>query len=142
MDLARRYGFNLPWLAIAFGVVFYSALAVGMVRLASDFDGVIYLLLILLSAMFAALAFIMMTRRMVFPRVLELAEDAILFPHGFPWTRITAIPYADIIRMLEGGIGNQFGLFLTTARGNFEIRACYLPDAESYSAVRDFICAQ
>ena len=142
MDLARRYRFNLPWGAIAFGVVFYGALSACMVRLASDFDGVIFLFIIVLSAMFAVLAFIMMTRRIVFPRMLELAEDAILFPHGFPWTRITGIPYVDIIRMSEAGVGAQFGLYLATARGNFEIRACYLPDIESYNAVRDFICAK
>jgi hypothetical protein len=138
MNPPRRFAFNLPWPAIAVGVVFYGALSGYIAHLARDCDGVIYILLVGFSAIFAVLALIMMTRRLVFPRVLELTDDAILFPHGFPRTRITRIPYADIIRMSDRGDG----LSVVAATGSFEITASYLPDTESYRAVKDFICSK
>ena len=84
----------------------------------------------------------MVTRRLMFPRVLELAEDAILFPRGFPRTRITSIPYADIIRITDSWEHRQAGLSVVTARGDFEITASYLPDIQSYHAARKFIYSQ
>jgi hypothetical protein len=68
-----------------------------MVHLAKAFAGIVFVGLIALSAMFAVLAVAMLTRRLVFPRVLEVSDDAILFPHGFPRTRITRIPFTDIL---------------------------------------------
>jgi hypothetical protein len=103
---------------------------------------VISVCLIGLSAMFVVLAFIVVRRRLVFPGVLELAEDTVLLPHGFPRTRITRISYADIIRMSERGVGGQGSLHMVTARGSFEIAASHLPDIESYHAVRDFTCSR
>jgi hypothetical protein len=142
MNPARRYSFNLPWAATVLGVIFYAGLSIYMVHLASDFAGVIYIGFITLSAIFAVLAIFMIARRLVFPRVLELHDDAVLFPHGFPRTRITRIAYTDIIRMSEGLAGNNGGLHIVTARGEFEIAVSYLPDMESYHAAKDFICSK
>jgi hypothetical protein len=142
MDSARRYSFNLPWGAVVIGALGYAALSIWMIHLAEDFAGVIFFGLITLGAMFACLAFIMMTRRLAFPRVLELAEDAVLFPHGFPWTRIARILYADIIRISESSDRAQGCLSITTARGSFQITVSYLNDIESYRAVKDFICTK
>jgi hypothetical protein len=92
-----------------------------------------------LSAIFTILAFIMATRRFVFPRVLELTEEAILFPHGFPRTRITRILYADIIRVVVSGVSARAGFDMDTSRGHFGIVASYFKDFESYRAVKEFI---
>lgn len=142
MNSARRYGFNLPRTAISFGVIFFGALSGYMAHLARDLDGVIYILLVASSAIFAVLAFILITRRLVFPRVLELTDDAILFPRGFPRTRISRILYSDIIRMAEVCDHARAGLYFGTGMGSFEIMESYFSDIKSYKAARDFICSQ
>jgi hypothetical protein len=142
MNQACRYGFNLPWAAAILGVIFYAGLSIYMVYLARDFAGVVYFGFITLSSIFAFLAIFMIARRLVFPRVLELHDDAIVFPHGFPRTRITRISYGDIIRMSEGLAGNNHGLCIVTARGTFQIAASYLPNMENYRAVKDFISSK
>ena len=141
MNLPRRYDYNLPWRGAVIGALFYAGLSVLMVHLARDLSGVFFVGLIALGAIFAVLAVIMMTRRLLFPRVLELTEDAVLFPHGFPRTRVTRIPYADIIRMSDGALVSSTSFSMVTAKGNFEIGAAHLPDMDSYHAVRDFICS-
>lgn len=142
MNPARRYSFNLPWAAAVLGAIFYAGISIYTVHLARDFAGVIYIGFITVSAIFAALAIFMIARRLVFPRVLELHDDAILFPHGFPRTRITRIAYTDIIRMSAGLAGGNPGLRITTARGTFEITSSYLPDMESYRDVKEFVCSK
>ncbi len=142
MNPPRRYDYNLPWRGAVIGGLFYAGLSVLMVHLARDVPGVVFVGLIALSAMFAVLAVIMMTRRLVSPRVLELTENAVLFPHGFPRTRITRIPYTDIIRMRDGAVASSASFCMVTARGDFEIGAVRLPDRDSYHAVRDFICSK
>lgn len=145
MNLPREYDYNLPWRGAVIGALFYVGLFILMVHLARDVAGVTFVGLIALSATFAVLAFIMMTRRLVSPRVLELTEDAVLFPHGFPRTRITRILYADIIRMGDNvrmrGTPNA-SFFVVAAKRTFEIMAVRFPDMDSYNAVRDFICSK
>ena len=99
MNLPCQYAYNLPWRGAVIGALFYAGLSVLMVQFAKDIAGVVFVGLIALSAMFAVLAVTMLTRRLVFPRVLEVTDDAILFPRGFPRTRITRIAFTDIIRM-------------------------------------------
>ena len=142
MESAHRFDYNLPWGGVAFGVVFYSALSVCTAFWASDTTGLFAVLFTSLSAMFVSLAIFMPVQRLKFPRVLELAEDAILFPHGFPRSRITRIPYGDIIRMSESRFRGPATLCLVTGRGMFEIMEIRLPSIESYRAVRDFVCAR
>jgi len=142
MDLNRKYAFNLPWRAVVIGTGLYAGLAVFMAHLAKDFTGAIFFCLVVLSVIFAVLACIMVTRRLIFPRVLELSEDAILFPHGFPRTRITRIHYVDIIRMAERSVEGQSSFWMFIGRGIFEIGTNHLPNIADYNAVRDFICAK
>jgi hypothetical protein len=139
MNPLRHYDYNLPWRGAVIGALFYAGLSVLMVHLARDVPGIISVGFFALSATFAVLAVFMVTRRLVFPRVLELTEDAVLFPHGFPRTRISPIPYADIIRMRDS---SNASFWMVTGRGNFEIGAAHLPDLDSYHAVREFICSK
>ena len=138
MNLPCQYAYNLPWRGAVIGALFYAGLSVLMVQLAKDFAGVVFVGLIALSAVFAVLGVTMLTRRLVFPRVLEVTDDAILFPRGFPRTRITRIAFTDIIRMSW----TQTGLYMATAKGGFEITASHFKEIESYRAVTDCICTE
>ena len=110
-----------------------------MAHLAKDVAGVIFFGLITLSATFAVLAFFMIARRLVFPRFLEVNDDAILFPHGFPRTRNTRISYADIIWLRDGAVASNPSFCLMTCKGVFEIGAARFSNVESYRTVKDFI---
>jgi hypothetical protein len=142
MNPARRYDYNLPWRGAVIGGLFYAGLSVLIVHLARDVSGVVFVGFIALSAMFAVLAVFMMMRRLVFPRALEFTEDAVLFPHGFPRTRITRIPYTDIIRMRDAAVASSDSFCMVTGRGSFEIGAAHLHNMDSYHAVKDFICSK
>jgi hypothetical protein len=138
----HRYGFNLPWPPTILGGIFYAGLSVYMLYLARDFVGVIFVGLISLSASSAILCVFMWTRRLVSPRLLELTDDAILYPRGFPRTRIVAVPYADILRVTDHGEGAQIGLTVVSGRGEFAITASYFKRIEDYHAAKDFICTK
>ena len=139
MEPIRRYAFTPPWSALIIGVVFFGALSGYLFHLASDFHGLISFLWIALSAIFAVLVVIIVIRRLVYPRVLELREDAVLLPHGVLRTRIAQIAYDDIMRMWENRRGNQTGIWLATSHRPFAITASHLPDSASYQAVKNFI---
>src|SRR5437868_6839622 len=121
MNPPRRYAYNLPWRGAVAGAISYTGLSVLMVHWARDFTGVVFIGLIGLCAIFAVLAVTMLIRRLLFPRALELTDDAILFPRGFPRTHIARIPFTDIIRMSW----TRMGLYIATAKGGFEITASH-----------------
>src|SRR5450432_2342900 len=137
-----RYDFNLPWRGAVIGAVFYVGLSFFMAHLAKDTANVFTICSISLSVMFAILALFMIARRIIFPRVLELTDDAILFPHGFPKTRITRISFADIIGMRDGALTTNPSFCMATDKGNVEIGAARFKNIESYHAVRNFICSK
>src|ERR1017187_2320315 len=137
-----RYDFNLPWRGAAIGAVFYAGLSFLMAHLAKNAAGIFSICLIFLSSMFAFLALFMVARRIIFPRVLELTDDAILFPHGFLKTRITRISFADIIGMRDGTLAAHPSFSMATGKGTFEIGAARFKNIEHYHAVRNFICSK
>lgn len=139
MDLNQKYSYNLPWRGVVVVTGFYVGLAVWMAHLAAGSSGAIFVCLVVLSVIFTALALIMVMRRIVFPRALELSEDFILFPRGFPGTRIIRIPYADIIRMSETSSSAQNSLTLITGAGWFGIGSSHFANIGTYYAVRDYI---
>jgi len=110
-----------------------------MFYLARDFAGVIFDCLIALSVVFGIFGVIMLARRLLFSRMLELTDEAILYPRGFPKTRIIIVPYADILRIVNHGEGDQTVLTAVTGRGTFAITASYFKKVENYHAVKDFI---
>jgi hypothetical protein len=139
MNPVHRYSFNLPWPAVILGGIFYAGLAAYLFFLARDFAGVIFYCLIALSVVFGILGVIMLARRLVFPRMLELTDEAILYPRGFPRTRIITVPYADILRIANHCEGSQTGLTAVTGRGTFAITVSYFKEVDNYHAVKDFI---
>jgi hypothetical protein len=119
--------------------MFCIGLSVLMLQLAKHSAGIILAgELTVMGVIFALLAEIVLTRRLTFPRVLELTDNAILFPHGFPWTRVTAIPCTDIIRVIDCGDS----LATVTDMGRFAIMASHFRGVEHYCAVREFISAK
>jgi hypothetical protein len=142
MNTARRYDFNLPWPAVFICAAFYGGASAYMVYLAREYVGLIFAFLITLSVILGILGLFMIARRLVFARVIELTDDGILYPRGFPKTHSTSIAYADILRIQNHGDGTQAGLTVATGRGTFAISASYFTHIDSYRAVRDFICAK
>ena len=139
MSTTRRYKFNLPWPAAIFGAVFFAGLSAYVAYLGREFAGAMFAGFIVLCAFPAICGVVLISRRLMFPRVVELTDDAILYPRGFPKTRICPIPYADILRIANHGEGDQTGLTVVSGRGEFAISASYFTDLESYRAVKDFI---
>src|SRR5665213_559023 len=137
-----RYDFNLPWRGAVIGAVFYAGLSFFMAHLAKNGAGAFSICLISLSVLFAILALFMVARRIIFPRMLELTDDAILFPHGFPKTRITRIVFGDIVGMRDGTLTAHPSFSMATGNGTFEIGAARFKNIEHYHAVRNFICSK
>jgi hypothetical protein len=139
MNPTRRYAFNLPWRGAVVGAIFWAGLSFFAAHLAGDLAGIIYIGLMAFSALFAALSLFMLIRRLVFPRILELTEDAVLFPHGFPRTQISRILYEEIIYLRDSVLKSNVSFCMETSRGTFEIGAIRFADIESYDAVKCFI---
>jgi hypothetical protein len=135
MNPTNRYRYETPPRATVVVTTFYLGLSVWMAYLARGYAEMPLVGFIALSAVFAALALVVLIRRLAFPCILELTDDAILLPRGHPWPRITTIPYADVIRIEERGDG----LALATGRGSFGIGAIR---CEGYRAVRETISAK
>jgi hypothetical protein len=138
-ELKHKYLFNLPWAARVAGVLFYCALAAWTAHLADDYVGFLRVFLLGASGLLTAFGSILFFRRLLFPRSLELTEDAILYPKGFLRTQITALRCDKIVRI--GLSEERFNevLYLGSSQGPFEIPASYFANIEAYEAVRDFI---
>ncbi|HSY18894.1 MAG TPA: hypothetical protein VK815_11190 [Candidatus Acidoferrales bacterium] len=124
------------------GTAGYAGLSFFMAHLAAQTASVFFVIMSALSVMFGFFAFVVLTRRLVFPRTLELTEDAILYPHGFPRTRVTRIPYANIILMRDGAVSPNMSFCVVTGAGDFEIMGIRFTDMESYRDAKDFIQAR
>lgn len=131
----RRCRFELPRRAAVLGVVICLGLSTGTVHLARGFTGIVSAGLLLTGGIFAVLAAMVPIRRFAFPRTLELTDEGIRFPHGYPWTTISTIGYADVVRIQD----HREGLTVVTGQGHYSITACCFEDAEQYHAVREFI---
>jgi hypothetical protein len=142
MNPTRRYAYNLPWRLVFMGAAGYAGLSFFMAHLAAETAGIFFAILSGLSVMFAVFALIVLTRRLIFPRTLELTEDAILYPHGFPRTRVTRIAYGSIILMRDGALVPNISLQLATSRGDFEVGALRFADRKSFLEAKDFIQAR
>ncbi|MEI6195696.1 MAG: hypothetical protein WCS42_15355 [Verrucomicrobiota bacterium] len=129
MDLPRRYAYNPQWRIILFGFVFGGGLIV--VR--------IHWVVLTAGMLFVVFASLLMVRRLVFPKFLQLEEDSLLLPKGFFRTWITKISYADIENGWETVGGSMRTLQLQVKGRTFEINSTMLPDTASYIAVRDFL---
>ncbi len=138
MNSTNRYRYEVPPRGTVVLIAFYlglSALSAWIVYLARGYAEMPPFGFIALSVIFAALALVVLIRRLAFPCVLELTDDAVLLPRGHPWPRMTTIPYADVIRIEDRGDS----LTVATGRGSFSIVAIRLED---YPAVRGIISAK
>ncbi len=116
----NRYRYEVPARGTVVVITFYlGLLSAWMAYLAKGYAEMPPFGFIALSVIFAALAVVVLIRRLAFPCMLELTDDAILLPRGHPWPRIATIPYADIVRIVDHGDS----LTLATGKGSFEIGA-------------------
>ncbi len=140
MSPTRRYEFDIKWSGVALVVAFTGGISFIAACWAKSLGGILSIGPIFLSVMFALLALWVIARRLIFPRVLELTDDAILFSGGFSGKRITHVAFADILRMKNTGM--HPGMYLMTTKGNFEILSIRFSSIENYSTVRTFICSK
>ena len=116
MNPTNRYRYEMPVPTVALFMTLCLGISASTAYLAWACVGGPKVGLIALSVVFAALVLVVLSR-LTFPRVLELTNDAVLFPSGLPWGRITTIPYADIIRIVDCGDCLAVG----TSNGSFSI---------------------
>jgi len=132
----------MPWRVVMIGVVFFAGLSAGILHLSKEYEGVglFYVVLLIPSLLFALLAVVLPIRRLVFPRVLELTKEAVLFPPGFPRRRTTPIKYSDIIRFTNHyTVAPDSSFSVATSAGIFEFVRDWFSKPEAYYIVWDFV---
>jgi hypothetical protein len=134
----RKYAYNLPWTSIILGMGIFGSLALGVARLARNHTGLSFAGLMVLSGLLMVLALLGPIRRVFFPRVLTLDDNAIYFPHGFSGRRTDPIRYAEIVRAVESN-RRRLNLWLKTTGRGFCIDGPSLGSPEDYIAVRTAI---
>jgi hypothetical protein len=137
MNATHRYSYDLPRRAVAFRAAFLVAVSVLALLLSKRFERVAWEGVVAGVAL-AFLAEIEVVRHLAYRRFLELTDDAALFPCGFLWPQMVAIPWADIVRVLDYG----GSLALVTDRHSYSIAALRFSNVEDYRAAREFISAK
>lgn len=140
MSSTLRYDYDLPWRGVALAVAVNTGISLLAAHWAKSIGGFFSVGPIFLSAVFALLALSVIIRRLIFSRVLELNDDAILFPGGFSGKRTRRLAYRDIMRMRNTTV--YPGLFIEAAKGRFEVMSIRFRNIEYYQAVRNFICSK
>jgi hypothetical protein len=140
MNSTLRYDFDIKWSGVVIVVVFTGGLSLVTAWWAKNLGGFLSIGPMFLSVAFTLLALRITVRRLFFSRVLELTDDAILFPGGFSGKRATRIAFTEIARMQNSRM--YPGMYLATTKGNFEILSIRFKSIENYRAVRNMICSR
>ncbi len=140
MSSTLRCDYDLPWRGATLAVIFNIGIALVMACWAVRIGGILSVGPIFVSATFMLLALWIIVRRLIFSRVLELTDDAILFPRGFSGKRIVCVAFSDVLRMRNMTV--RPGLFIDTGKGRFDVMSVRFRDIEGYQAVRNFICSK
>jgi membrane protein YdbS with pleckstrin-like domain len=167
MNLRRQYIYGPPWRGIVAFMLFFGALSAFMVhhaghmsrRTRAVYNGLIPLtsagatvyywfivsvdwLAACIAVFVFALALLLFMRRLLKPRILELAENGIELPHGYFHAQIRTIPYLEIKLVQEKMYGKRAVLNIATAEQTFEIPSLLLPNLDCYRSVKDIICSR
>lgn len=140
MSSPLRCDFDVKWSGVAIAVVFTKGVSFIAACWAKSLGGILSIGPIFLSAVLALFALWTIIRRLMFPRVLELTDDAIIFPGGFTGRRTTRIAFGEIIRMKNTRM--YPGIYMVTSKGNFEILSIRFTSIENYRAIRDVVCSK
>ena len=134
MELPCRHPYdppwNLIWLMVAAGFAMPGLMCLRLVSCG---------VALAVGAVPVLLALMLTVRRLVFPRFLELDQDALSVPMGFLRVRATRIPYAEVEWTRETAHFSAAVLSLRTRERAGEVISSFLPDAASYASVRDFL---
>jgi hypothetical protein len=83
-------------------------------------------------------AMLLVARRTLFKRFLELGTTTCSVPHGFLRLRPREIAYADIVRVWQSALPLNAVLVVATATTKVEIFSMMLADAQTYITLRTF----
>jgi hypothetical protein len=152
MQLTQRFPYNPKWHNLVLGLLLFGGGAFFMAYMAGHPEEGLHSVPVLLgrsgaasfywvaaslSAALAALTLLLIARRFVIARFLELQQNELVLPRGWFNTRHIRIPYAQIERVWERKISGQSLLFVAAAGRRYKINSSLLPNDAIYSAIRD-----
>jgi len=138
MDLPRRYRYDPKW-RLALLILGIGVLLVILVAARGRVGTRSLRLAAVLASPFVVLALVVVSRRLVFRRFIELEPDALLLPTGFLHLRTRRIELAEIRDVVDDPPGSGAVLWIKTEKGDFPVWSVWLPEVGSYSRVRDFL---
>ena len=137
MHLPCRYPYDPRWrlIMVVLGIG-AGLLGVGATNLVSlPFVGAI-------GATLVGGAFLLIVRRLAFPRSLELRLGELSLPTGFFQFRTAHVPYSEITGAREIFLPLTAVIRIATDGRGFDITSTLLKNAEAYHELRDFILNQ
>jgi hypothetical protein len=131
--LPRTFSYDPQWRHIGFlGVLSLGSLLLAYVRWwPLSLAGWITLI-------FGGMSLVLVVRRTMFKRFLELGTATFSVPHGFLRLRPREIAYAEIVGVWQSALPLTAVLHVATATTKAEIFSMMLADAETYIALRSF----
>jgi hypothetical protein len=156
MDLPKRYQYNFPlWLALL-TILFFGlcTVVIGSTKTHTDRGLIIfhlielgpagarifYWMLTTFGALLTLTGIMMLVRGAVFPRFLELGDEALTLPYGFLATKTNRILYTDIKEFWEGRVNHNTTLIIVTSDGRqYGMQRSFFDDPAHYAEVRDYL---
>jgi hypothetical protein len=134
MNFPVRYPFDPPWRI----VVWSFAIAVGMTALTA-LQWIKILPGLAIGSIFVFFGGLCLLRRLAFNRHLEINQDEIFLPTGFPQLRTVRVAYSNLLAVWEEPWALGTVLYLRTESRRYEIVCGILLESANYVLVRDFL---
>jgi hypothetical protein len=134
MTLPMRYNYDPPW-----WIVIGELLVAGMMATLVVLGWVKPLPGLAAASVFMSFVVVLVIRRVMIRRYLDLNLDALLLPTGFLQLRSAYIPYEMIMDVWEAPWAFGTVLYVRTQEKRFEIACGVCLHREEYVEVRDFL---
>jgi hypothetical protein len=95
-----------------------------------------------LAALFVVAAIVTAIKRIANPTYFEIDDRGIKLPHGFLQKETAHIAFSEIVAAEEAEASGQTYLALSTKQSQYHLRQAWLPDRETYAAIRDYITSR
>jgi hypothetical protein len=159
MEFPKRYSYNPSLLVGVLCAIFFAVCSLliggpvaqedrglvinGIIELGPQGARNFYWVLAVLSALMSLGGLALIVRLLLFPKILELGENALMLPCGFMQWRIDCIRYADIQELSEGRINSQTFLTIMTSGGRkYHVMRSMFHDGQRYTEVRDYLASR
>ena len=159
MEFPKRYHFNPPpWSAFIAIVVFgFGTWMLADMAMSTDRGlilwnfiefgpqgaRVFYWVITVLCGLMALMGPVLLVRHVVFPRVLDLGEEAVTLPYGFMHFKTACVRYVDIQRLWEGSVHGQAYLTIATSNGrSYYVGRSMFEDSKYYEEVRNYLASR